>query len=112
MKFYDVMKCKRMALGWSQKDLAEQVGVSSATISTFERGEPVSHLIENAIKRTIDDTIAALPWEKRSEVNLVSQSLGLAYQTPREKLASAMYINLAATHLGIELNKQLREEAP
>ena len=51
MKANDVMKLRRQELGYTQKDVADRVGVTEATVSRWESGD-----IKN-IKR---DKIAAL----------------------------------------------------
>lgn len=50
MRAYELIKCKRQALGLTQKEFAEIVGVSTGTISKFELGEQVSEVIFKVIK--------------------------------------------------------------
>jgi transcriptional regulator with XRE-family HTH domain len=80
MKMHDVLKCKRLALGLSQKELADMVGVSGSTISCFEAGEEVSALVYNGIKSTIDNCSKRLSKDEYLQMQIVAGAYSLAYK--------------------------------
>ncbi len=55
VKFYDAMRIKREALMLTQADLANLVGCTAGTISSFENGKDISESIIKCIKYTIKD---------------------------------------------------------
>ena len=55
VKFYEVAKIKREAMGLDQKAFAESVGVTATTISKFENGNLVSEPVIKCIKHAIAD---------------------------------------------------------
>ena len=69
-------RSERTRRGWTQKQLADQVGVSSLWISQFERGKPTAHL--NLVLRTLKildvklwaGDVAEIPQRKGTMVNL------------------------------------------
>ena len=50
LKFYEMSKIKRDALGLTQAEFGEKAGVTGSTISKFEQGEFTTDLVTNAIK--------------------------------------------------------------
>jgi transcriptional regulator with XRE-family HTH domain len=50
LKFYEMSKIKREALGLTQAEFGEKAGVTGSTISKFEQGEFTTDLVTNAIK--------------------------------------------------------------
>ena len=107
MRFCDVMKCKRQALGMSQEELANIIGVSKGTISNFEIGKEVSQIVFNNIKYGFDRYVETLPKERYLEMLLVSCALSLDYKEDREKVDTLNYIILNASKLSLEMNKRM-----
>ena len=107
MRFCDVMRCKRMALGMSQAELAEVIGVSNSTISNLEVGKELSQSVFNNIKYGFERYISTLPKEEYLEMLLVSGALSLAYKEDQEKTDTLNYIMLNASKLAIEMNKRM-----
>lgn len=110
MKMYEVCKCKRMALGMSQGELAELAGVSPSTISNFENGDVVSTSVLKNIKYSIDDHINRLDDIERNRVILVANALGLQYQIPQEQLRTLAYINQTNGKLSLAVMNALTKE--
>lgn len=50
----------RDGLGWSQVDLAEKVGVSQATVSSWEQGAKLDHVRLSDIANALGITLIAL----------------------------------------------------
>lgn len=110
MKNYEVIKCKRQALGMTQAEFAERIGVSSATISNFEKGEEVSISVRNNIKYGIEALYRNLNRIEYHQALLISQALCLEYQTDEEKLKSLYYMNMVMGNLGINITNALSKE--
>lgn len=107
MRFCDVMRCKRMALGMSQAELAEVIGVSNSTISNLEVGKELSQSVFNNIKYGFEKYIQTLPKEKYLEMLVVYGALSLEYKEDQEKTDALNYIMLNASKLAIEMNKRM-----
>lgn len=107
MRFCDVMKCKRLALGMSQAELARIIGVSDGTISNMENGKELSQAVFNNIKYGFERYIQTLPKEKYLEMLLVSGALSLEYKEDHEKSEALNYIMLNASKLAIEIDRRM-----
>lgn len=110
MKMYEVIKCKRMALGMTQSELADIAGVSANTISQFERGEVVHTATLKSIKYSVEEYINRLDDVNRYRVLLVSQALGLQYQIPQEQLRTLAYMNITNGNLSMAVMNTLNKE--
>ena len=106
MKMYEIIKCKRLAIGWTQAELAAMCGVSPSTISQFEQGELVSVSVHKNIVNTVDGYIRRLNDVERNRVFLVQNALGLSYQIPEEQIRTLAYmnINLGSLHIAVMNN--------
>lgn len=107
MKMHETIRCKRLALGLTQAEFGEIVGVSGATISAFELGKEVSQSVFNNIKYGLDRLIHELSSEEYQEMLLVSMAYGLAYESDQEKLKTLQYMTMAIGKLGIGLMKKV-----
>lgn len=106
MKMHETIRCKRLALGLSQAEFGEIVGLSGATISTFENGKDVSKQVFNTIKYGLERHINTLSTEEYQEMLLVSMAYGLAYESDQEKLKTLQYMTMAIGKLGVGLMKK------
>lgn len=70
VKMYEVYHAKRLALGMTQAQLAEKVGTTAATISSFENGAEVSTPVFNMIKIVIKREANSLPDIEREIFNM------------------------------------------
>lgn len=105
MRMYEVIKCKRLALGMSQAEFGAYVGVSGATISAFEAGKDVSQTVVTIIKYGMDKLLHELNPREYQEMLLVSMAFGMAYESDSEKLKTLQYMQIAAGKLSVELMK-------
>lgn len=110
MRYCDVFKCKRLATGLTQQDVAEMVGVSSATISKFEQGEDVTTVVFNGIRNAMDNYLNSLDKIDYLSAQIKSQVLMLDYQSERDQLKSLNYITMNIGRYGIELHKKVKED--
>lgn len=103
MKLCDAYKCKRLALGLTQAEIANIIGVSSGTISRFENGEVLSEVVFNSIRYGIDNYFKSLDRDEYMERRLLESAYELMYQSDEEKLLT---LNHMAIHIG-KLNMDL-----
>lgn len=103
MRLCDAYKCKRLALGMTQAQLADLVGVSGGTISRFENGEMLSEPVFNQIRLGVENYFRSLDRLTYMERRLLEACYQLEYQTEQEKLLT---LNHMAIHIG-KLNMDL-----
>ena len=109
MKTCDIIRCKRLALGMSQQEVADIVGVASCTISNFESGKEVSVPIFNGIKIRIENAVRELDREKYLQYSVVYHAYLLEYETDSEKLKTLNYMLLDMAKLSLELSNKKHE---
>lgn len=98
MKISDAIKCKRLALNMTQAELAKLLGVSSATISKFEKGEELSPVMYNTIRQGVDNYIRTFEPTKYIETRILEAAFCLEYKTGEERL-------ITLNHMAIHINK-------
>lgn len=106
MKLYESYKCKRQALGMTQKEFGDIVGVDAATISKFELGNEVSTPVFNSIRYGAENYIKSLDREKYIETRIIEAALGLEYQsTDTEKLIALNHMSIHISKLTLDILK-------
>jgi len=55
----DEIKSFRKSRGWSQSDLAEQLGVDQATVSRIENGTPMAGPVDRLLRKLMAEPVAA-----------------------------------------------------
>ena len=103
MRICDSYKCKRMALGWTQADIARLVGVSSGTISRFENGEELSESVFNSIRYGIENYIQSLSREEYLQTRLLEEVLSLRYQNQQEQLYTLQHMSIHSSKLAMDI---------
>lgn len=73
-----MMRRRRLAYGWSQKDFAEHAGVSQTLVSRFEKEEEITLVYLNALKKAQDDWWNALSSEERHRTKVLEMAYQLA----------------------------------
>lgn len=107
MKYCDVLKCKRLGLDLTQTELGKLVGVSGATISSFENGEQVSPVIFNGIKYAIDNYTKSLPRQKMLIALIKTQIFSLDYEyDTKSKQTTLNHLIITIAKLNLELEKE------
>lgn len=109
MKTCDLIRCKRQALGMTQKELADIVGVSSNTISNFESGKEVSIPIFNGIKNGIEKAVSELNKEDYLKYSITYKAYKLDLESDAEKIKTLNYMLLDIAKLMLELNRNVEE---
>jgi transcriptional regulator with XRE-family HTH domain len=110
MKIGEQYKCKRLALGMTQADFADLCGVSSATISKFERGEFLSQEVYNTIKETVERYIRSLDADTYYEIRIVEAALSLQYKNRDQKLRTLSHLMVHVGKLNMDLLRDAKEE--
>lgn len=112
LKYLEI-KCKRIALEWTQEELANRCGVSTSTISVYERGEPVSFSVAKNIVTTVLGYMEYIKRNDEVEYNrilLIANALGLKYQIPEERLRTEAYMNVNLGYLQMAEMNALNKE--
>jgi transcriptional regulator with XRE-family HTH domain len=109
MKFCDVVRCKREALGMTQAQLAEVVGVSPQTISNFENGSDVSPAVFNSIRYGLEDICRNLSKEEYFEMQLLTSVMSLKYESEQRKLKTLQHIQVHAGKLALIIMENFEE---
>lgn len=105
-----ICRTRRMALGLTQKQVAELAGVSATAVSRFEQGEDTSLPYVRSICKAVDDEMARLSREKWAQVNLVAQIMQLAEEdTNEDKLITLSYIHKSVSNIQIDILKAMKE---
>lgn len=110
MKIGEQYKCKRLALGMTQADFADLCGVSSATISKFERGEFLSQELYVLIKETVERYIRGLDPDTYYEIRIVEAALSLQYKNRDQKLRTLSHLMVHVGKLNMDLLRDAKEE--
>ena len=112
MRTCDIIRCKRLALGMSQQEIANIVGVAATTISNFESGKAVSVPIFNGIKIGIENAVRGLDRKEYLQYSIVYHAYLLEYETDSEKLKTLNYMLLDMAKLSLELSNKTYEGEP
>ena len=103
MKLCDSYRCKRLALGMSQGELGELIGVTQNTISRFESGEEVSKPVFNAIRLGVENYITNLEREKYLRTRILEAVYSLEYQSEQEQLKTLSHMQVHMGKLSLDL---------
>jgi transcriptional regulator with XRE-family HTH domain len=105
MMFGTVIKCRREALGMSQNEFANLVGVSQSTISQFELGAVLSKPTYNTIMAGLDNYVKQLDRIKFLEYEIRYKVYTFEYLRTDEKLRESSYLLNSIAKLQMELMK-------
>lgn len=110
MRYHETFKCKRQALGMSQKELAEMIDMSAATISRLENGEQLGEAVFNNIKYGFERYLATLDRETYLRFHIIWRVMQLGYDSDVERLLTLQNISLNCSKLSMEITKRLFRE--
>lgn len=101
MKIYQQYKCKRLALGMSQKEIAAIARVDEGIYSIWENGGIVSRSDHYAIKDRVEEYIRSLDRRKYLAVRIMEENLSLMIEDESEhsKTLSHMMIHVAKLNM-------------
>lgn len=99
----DEVKRRRKALGWTQEELGERVGVVQSAISAFERGGPIGDDVLERIKNVLlaavggsGEATSVKNVETKVESTSLERALGTAFDRSRHLLRDANAVLAAA----------------
>lgn len=110
MKICDMYRCKRVALGLTQKELAQIVGVSVNTIVRFEAGERMSESVFNDIRNAVEGYFKGLNRDEYFERRIFEGIYSLKYQTALEKIRTLNHMTVHIAKLVTDLVNDLENE--
>lgn len=109
LKFYEMCKIKREALGLNQAEFAKLVGVTGSTISNFENGNTVTDMVANAIRWAFEQAERNLNTNEIGIYKLRVAVESLAYETDDEnRLMKLNSVTFAVTKWTDEILKRRR----
>ena len=85
MKYYEVYKCRRQALGLTKAKLAEMTGLREGVIDRFEKGERIPYCFEVAIKETVDAGFKNVDSMTHYKRRILELAIQLNYETEIER---------------------------
>lgn len=103
MKICEVYKCKRLALGMTQAEFANLVGVSGGTISRFELGEQLSPAIFNAIRFGVENYIRQFERQQYLQIRILEEAYKLQYEPEAEKTKTLAHLMIHVSKLELDL---------
>lgn len=98
MRLCESYRCKRLALGLTQAELARMVGVSAGTISRFESGEELSETVFNQIRFGVEHFMRNMERHEYIETRILEGAYALRIETDREK--RMLILNHMMIHAG------------
>lgn len=110
MKYYERIKCKRMALTMNEIEFAETIGVDVMTYLKFEAGDAVSDSVFKDVRRGWNTYSNTLDKDRRLQISILSYVFSLSYQNKFEKQNTINYIVRDIGKLGTRLFKSENEE--
>lgn len=103
MKLCECYKCKRLALGMTQAEFAEIVGVSKTYVSQFENGLQLSPQIWNKIRDGFDSYCRNLDRDAYLRMRIKSAAFELDYQSEQEQLLTLGHLTIHIGKLQMDL---------
>ena len=110
MKVCDMYRCKRVALGLTQAELAKIVGVSTNTIVNFESGKKMSEGVFNDIRNAVEGYFRALDKDEYFERRIFEGIYSLKYQDSVEKIKTLNHMTIHIAKLVTDLVNDLDNE--
>ena len=110
MKVCDMYRCKRVALGLTQAELAKIVGVSANTICNFESGKKMSEGVFNDIRNAIEGYFRGLNRDEYFERRIFEGIYSLKYQGTIERIKTLSHMTVHIAKLTKELVEELENE--
>lgn len=106
MKIGEQYKCKRLALGMTQADIADLCEVSTATVSKFERGEFLSQETYCKIKDTVEKYIRGLDPDQYYYIRIIENALSLEYKNRDQTLRTLSHMMVHIGKLQMDLLRE------
>ena len=101
MTIREQYKCKRLALGMTQKEFAAIAGVDEGIISLFENGGYVLPMDFEKIKYNIENYIRAFPREKYLSTRIIEEALAFQIEPQEEHQHTIAHLMIHAAKLNM-----------
>lgn len=95
-------KCKRLALGMTQREFAAIAGVDEGIISLFERGEWVPPTEYSKIKYNVENYIRSFDRRKYLTTRIIEETLNLQVEDESEHLHTLSHLMIHVSKLNME----------
>lgn len=110
MKIGEQYKCKRLALGMTQAEIAKMCGVSGGTISRFERGEFLSQDVYLQIKRSVEGYIRSMDPDTYYTIRILEAAYSLEYKNRDQKLRTLSHMITHVGKLSMDLLRDVEQD--
>lgn len=97
MEIKDIIKARRIELGYSMRDIAQRVGVSEATVSRWESGD-IANMKRDKIKKLADALV-------------ISPGVIMGWEPTRDQNPDFIYLDAFIKSEDAKMLKQLRHYA-
>jgi transcriptional regulator with XRE-family HTH domain len=103
-------RCKRLALGMSQREFAAIAQVDEGIISLFERGEYIDSIAYAKIKYNVENYIRSLKRDKYLTTRIIEETMMLQIEPEEDhhKTLSHLMIHVAKLNMDM-VNPEYRE---
>lgn len=96
-------KCKRLALGMTQREFAAIAEVDEGVISLFERGEYVNPIMYSKIKYNVENYIRNLDRKKYLTTRIIEETLMLQNEPEEEHQHTISHLMIHVAKLNMEM---------
>ena len=101
MTIREQYKCKRMALGMTQKEFAAIAEVDEGIISLFERGEYVNPIMCNKITYNVEQYIRSFDRKKYLTTRIIEETLMLQVEDEADHRRTLSHLQIHVAKLNM-----------
>lgn len=102
MTIREQYKCKRLALGMSQREFAAIAGVDEGHVSLFERGEYVDPIAFEKIKYNVENYIRRFDRTKYLTTRIIEETLMLRIEPEEDHQHTLSHLMIHVSKLNME----------
>lgn len=103
MNIRDHYKCKRLALGMTQKEFAAIADVDEGIVSLFERGEYVDPVQYAKIKYNVENYIRKFDRRKYLTTRIIEETLMLRFEPEEEHHKTLSHLMIHVSKLNMDM---------
>ena len=103
MTIREAYKCKRLALGMTQREFAAIAEVDEGIISLFERGERINPIMFEKIKYNVENYIRAFDRKKYLTTRIIEETLLLQNEPEAEHHHTLSHLMIHVAKLNMEM---------
>lgn len=101
MTIQERYKCKRLALGMTQREFAAIAEVDEGIVSLFERGEFINQVAYEKIKHNVEAYIRSFDRKKYLTTRIIEETLQLQVESEDEHLYTLSHLMIHVSKLNM-----------